>query len=81
MCQCRSTLEVRRHLERSWGTSPTDHVKQAWEKVKVDLFSGEDEVYDDGNPNMEVTEEEGEKNVNDDDFDMERLQAEKMNME
>ena len=58
-----------------------DHVKQPWEKVKVDLTSEEDEVHDDGDPNMEVTEEEGEKNVDDDDFDMKRLQAEKMSME
>ena len=54
-----------------------DHVKQASEKVKVDLSSGDDEVHDDGNLNMEVTEEEGEKNVDKDDFDMERLQSEK----
>ena len=40
------------------------------------MTSGEDEIHDDGDPNMEVTEEEGEKNVDDDDFDMERLQAE-----
>ena len=32
-----------------------DHVKQAWEKVKADLTSEEDEVHDDGGPNMEVT--------------------------
>ena len=54
-----------------------DHVKQAWEKVKVDLSSGDDEVHDDGDQNIEVTEEEGEKNVDVNDFDMERLQAEK----
>ena len=54
-----------------------DHIKQAWKKVKVDLSSGEDAVHDDGDPNMEVTEEEGEKKFDDDDFDMERLQAEK----
>ena len=41
------------------------------------MTSGEGEVHDDGDPNMEVTQEEGEKNVDDDDFDMERLQAEK----
>ena len=64
--------------ERSRGNDGAkDHVKQAWEKVKVDLTSGEDEVHDDGGPNMEMTEEEGEKNVDDDDFDMEGLQAEK----
>ena len=54
-----------------------DHAKQVWEKAKVDLSSGDDEVHDDGDPNMDVTEEEGEENVDDDDFDMERLQAEK----
>ena len=52
-------------------------MKQVWEKAKVDLSSGDDEVHDDGDPNMDVTEEEGEENVDDDDFNMERLQAEK----